>query len=318
MKRFLDIKFVRTILATLIVGGALLCVFTPDLFVFKRGANFTVQIMLIYLILGMFFMVLDRRKLVFVALGSSAFLCLYLKGLSDQSIRFPLQNTSAQISVAHINLSLSDDYAETMHTILSTDVDVISFQEYTPDWHDYLTDRLSGRYLYTNNLIRIDPYGMAIFSKYPINDVDTFSFGQIPNLHATIDVGSNACFHLVSAHTVAPVNFEAYATIRAHFGQISHYLSNLNGPIITLGDFNLPPWSQEVKEFKNFSKLLDSRRDIVPASIQGSISLLKIPVDHIFYSSEIECTAFQVITSHTSSHLGILGRYQMKEFASLE
>lgn len=317
VKRFLGNKVIQFTLGMAIVLGALFCVFTPDLFLFKRGANFIVQIMLAYLCLGMIFLILDQKKLMFTALLSCALLCMYLKSTSDQSIRFPSQNTNAQLSVAHINLSLSDDYAATMHTILTTDVDLISFQEYTPDWDGYLTEKLVDRYPYYSSMVRIDPYGMAIFSKYPLSDFDTVLHHDIPNLHALVDVDKDVRIHVFSARTVPPVNFEAYAVIRDHFKTMGRYLSGLSGPVITLGDFSLPSWSQEIKEFKALAHLHDSRRDIVPASLQGSLSLLKIPIDHIFYSGDIECTAFQVLSDATSSHLGILGKYQMKEFASL-
>ncbi|MDX1476707.1 MAG: endonuclease/exonuclease/phosphatase family protein [Saprospiraceae bacterium] len=305
-------------LAAAMIAVALLCMFTPDLFILKRGANFTVQIMLMYMVLGMLFLVVNRSRLMFIALGACGCLCLYLKGVSDQRIKFPSENANPQISVAHINLSLSEDYAETMRTIWSADVDVISFQEYTPDWHDYLLNELSDRYPFKSCHTRIDPYGMAMFSKYPIDHVDTFHFGDVPNLHAQVSVDESTGIHLISAHTAAPVNSEAYATIRAHFREISNYLRQLEGPVITLGDFNLPSWSSEIKEFKSYAGLNDSRRDIVPASLQGTISLLKIPIDHILYSDEIECTAFRVLASQDASHLGIFGKYQMKQLAALE
>ena len=300
------------------VGVALLCMFTPDLFFLKRGANFTVQIMLMYMVIGMLFLVLNKSRLMFIALGACGCLCLYLKGVSDQRIKFPSENANPQISVAHINLSLSDDYAETMHTIWSADVDVISFQEYTPDWHDYLTTELASRYPYKSCHTRIDPFGMAMFSKFPIDNINTFDFGEVPNLHAQVSVDHDVKIHLISAHTVAPVNGAAYTRIRDHFRQVSEYVRGLDGPVITLGDFNIPSWSSEIKEFKSFAGLNDSRRDIVPSSLQGTISLLKIPVDHILYSDEIECTAFRVLAGQHATHLGIFGKYQMKQVALLE
>lgn len=318
VERLLGNKLVRDGLSVAMVGVALLCVFTPDLFFLKQGANFTVQIMLMYLVAGLLFLLLDKSRLMFVALAACVALCLYLKSVSDQRIKFPSENANTQISVANVNLSLSEDYAETMRTIWGADVDVVSFQEYTPDWHEYLTYELTERYPHRVTNTRIDPYGMAMFSKYPIDEINTFNFEDVPNLHTAVTVNEATQIHLISAHTTAPVNAEAYNRIRAHLKEISNYVNNLAGPVITLGDFNIPSWSSEVQEFKSFAGLIDSRRDVIPASIQGTISLLKIPIDHIFYSADIECTAFGVITGQNSAHVGILGRYQMKQLASLE
>ena len=318
MKRFLEHTLVQYFLAISMVAVAVLCVFTPDLFILKQSANFTAQIMLLYLLASMGLLLFRQERLMFVALACCGLLCLHLRSASDQRIKFPSENTSTQISVANVNLSLSEDYASTMHTVWSSDVDVISFQEYTPDWRAYLTEQLSERYPYQSHLTRIDPYGIAIFSKYPLSEVDTFIYEEIPNLHAQVKLGDDQRFHIISAHTMAPVNSAAYGEIRLHFQAISDFMSALDGPIIMLGDLNIPSWSEELKEFKSFASLNDSRRDIGPASVAGTISLLKIPIDHIMYSQDVECTAFQVLTNASDAHLGIFGRYQLKEFASLQ
>ena len=321
MRRILEHNAVQVSLIALILGTALLCIFTPDVFLLKRGANFAVQIMLAMLFASFLFMVLNQRRLMFTSLFATALLSFYLKSTSDQSIRFPNVNKQPQISVAHIDLSLSDDYTETMHTIWSTDVDVISFQEYTPDWHNYLKNELSDRYPYRSSMTRIDPYGMALYSKLPVTNFDTLllsDLDEIPCLHATLRVDRETDIHLISAHTVPPVNSLAYERIREQFKMISDYLDGLTGPVITLGDFSLPSWSEEIKDFKFRNKLVDSRRDIVPPAVNKPVLMFKIPIDHIFYSKEIECTAFNVIDGKSTNHLGILGKYQLKDLASLE
>lgn len=321
MGKILDNTYLKVSIAAIILGTTALCIFTPDIFLFKRGANFTVQIMILFLMLGMGFLVINQKKLMFTSLLATGLLCLHLKNASDQSIRFPNENTRPQVSVAHIDLSLSDDYTETMHTIWSTDVDVISFQEYTPDWHNYLQRELAPRYPYHNTMTRIDPFGMALYSKYPLSDVDTLVFQEmddIPALYSSLWVDDDTEIHFITTHTVPAINHLAYERIREHFTLIGKYIEDLSGPVITLGDFSLPSWSSEIKDFKLITNLHDSRRDIVPAGFRKAVFAFRIPIEHIFYSSDIECTSFRVINSKTKSHLGIIGKYQLKEFASLE
>lgn len=321
MTRFLQYRSVQLTLATLIVSITLLCVFTPDVFVLKQGANFTVQFMFVFLLMGMFFMVFSSKKLMYLSLAASGLLALYLKSLTDQDLRFPSVNENPAISVAHLDLSLAEDLETTMYSLWSSDVDVLSFQEYTPYWDGLLPKKLETRYPYQIRNTRIDPYGMAIFSKYPICTVDTLeftSFEQSPSLRASIMLGDSNQVHVVSSRTMPAVNDEAYDLIRDYFDLVGEYITNLKGPVITLGDYSLPSWSEEIKAFKRLTALRDSRRDIVQSRPGKQIFLFDIPIDHIFYSREIECTAFGVISDSTSTHLGLRGSYQLRALAGLE
>jgi len=321
MTHRLSHKLLHITLSAMIVSIAGLCIFTPDVFVLKQGANFTVQIMFVYLFLGMFFMIIDQRRLMFISLAACGVLALYLKSETDQSLKFPSKNQNPQISVAHIDLSLSEDFNEAMHTIRTSDVDLISFQEYTPLWDDYLSDELRTRYPYRVAMKRIDPYGKAIFSKYPLSENDTMNFEgfeEIPSLHTAVMINDNTKIHVVSTHTLPPVNEHAYQQIGAYFHEVGVYVGELDGPVITLGDFSLPGWSNEIKEFKQFANLSDSRRDVMLRSTGNPVFFFNIPIDHIFYSIDFECTAFNAISGDNSSHMGITGNYQIKALASLE
>ena len=320
MTRVLNNKLLQITLSALIVSVAALCIFTPDIFVLKQVANFTVQIMFANLLLAMFFMSIGQSRLMFVSLAACGVLALYLKGTTDQSLKFPLKNQNPHISVAHIDLSLSEDIDETMHTILIADVDLISFQEYTPLWDEYLSDKLTSRYPHRTTMKRIDPYGKAIFSKYPLSENDTMNFegfNEIPSLHTAVTINEVTKIHVVSTHTLPPVNEQAYELISDYFHEVGKYVGDLEGPVITLGDFSLPGWSNEINEFKQFANLSDSRRDVMLRSTGNPIFFFNIPIDHIFYSNDFECTAFNSISGDKSSHLGISGKYQLKALASL-
>ena len=311
MKRVFGHPLLIVITAAFLTSGVLICVFTPDLFLLKRGANFTVQIMLGYLVLGMLLFIFNQRALMFTSLCCSAALCIYLKSASNQNLRLPSPSEGPQLACALINLSLSDDFEVTAQTIHATPADVIVFQEYTPDWDDYLRSDLAATYPHRAVMTRIDPFGMAWYSKYPIMLADTFSAADVPNLLVNIQLRPDLLVNMISVHTRVPSDANAYRHIRQHFHEVSEHIYSLDRPVVVAGDLNLPSWTNEVMEFKLQGKLSDSRRDIIPASTQGSVSLLKVPVDHIFFSGDLECTSFQAITGAREGHLGILGSYQL-------
>lgn len=311
MRQFFGHPVSTIVFSAFLLGGVALCIFTPDLFVLKRGADFTVQIMLGYLLFGMLLLVLGRDSLMLVSFASCAILCLHLKRTSYQSLRLASPTDEPKVALAMINLSLSDDFEVTSGTIDMLTADLMLFQEYSPGWDDYLREKLRKTYPYQVEMTRIDPYGMAWYSRYPIVAADTFLAGGIPNLYVAVEPQKNKPIHFVSLHTFVPVNTNAYREIRNHLREVTRHVQSLDGPLVVAGDFNLPSWANEVRDFKQQAQLHDSRRDIVPASMQGSVSFFKVPVDHIFFTADLECTDFRVITGARDSHLGIYGCYQL-------
>lgn len=304
-------RSVQLVLTSLIVLGTFICVFTPNYFLFKIGARFAVQIMVSYLLLGFVFLAFRQSKLMFTSFACCAGLCLFLKYASDGQLNFPTKTEEKTLDVAHFNVSASTiDFKQTIDEILAIDADIISLQEVTPDWDAELKASLQEKYPYSETVVRLDPFGLAIYSKYPLISTDTFMFEDIPNIVGTIQFNENeqeVCF--IASHALPVFYTNDYERQRNHFMAIARYTNNTNCPVITVGDYNAVPWSYEIQDFKAAANLNDSRRGFMPSS-NGTFSLFQIPSDHIFYSNHLECIGFQDINSPTSGHFGIKGSYQ--------
>ena len=309
--KILTYRYVQLALISLIVLGTFICVFTPNYFLFKMGARFAVQIMLGYLLLGFVFLLIGQPKLMFTSFACCAGLCLFLKYASDGQLNLPLRNDHKTLNVAHFNVSTSTiDYQRTINEILAVDADVISLQEVTPDWDAELKLSLQEEYPYSITIVRLDPFGLAIYSRFPLISTDTFMYEDIPNIVGTVQINEKEqeiCF--IASHTVPVFYTSDYERQRNHFMTIANYTNNTDCPVITIGDYNAVPWSYEIQDFKSAANLNDSRRGFMPAS-NGSFSLFQIPSDHIFYSEHLECLGFQEINSPTTGHFGIKGSYQ--------
>jgi len=275
------------------------------------GARFAVQIMLGYLLLGFSFLIAGQPKLMFTSFACCAGLCLFLKYASDGQLSLPIKNDENTLNVAHFNVSASTiDYQNTIEEILAIDADVISLQEVTPDWDAELKISLQEKYPYSKTIVRLDPFGLAIYSRFPLISTDTFMYEDIPNIVGTVQVNDKEqeiCF--IASHTLPVFYTNDYERQRNHFMTIANYTNNTDCPVITIGDYNAVPWSYEIQDFKMAASLNDSRRGFMPAS-NGSFSLFQIPSDHIFYSNHLECIGFQEINSPASGHFGIKGSYQ--------
>ncbi len=309
-------RFVQFTLIGLIVLGTFICVFTPNYFLFKMGAKFAVQIMLGYLLLGFVFLIAGQHKLMFTSFACCAGLCLFLKYASDGQLSLPVKNNEESLSVAHFNVSTSTiDFQETINEILAVDADVISLQEVTPDWDAELKNSLQEKYPFSKTIVRLDPFGLAIYSRFPLTNADTFMFENIPNIVGRIKLqerGQEICF--IASHALPVFYTNDYERQRNHLMAIAEQTNNSDCPVITIGDYNAVPWSYEIQDFKASANLNDSRRGFMPAS-NGAFSLFQIPSDHIFYSDHLECVDFQEINSPSSGHLGIKGSYQFNNDA---
>ena len=297
-----------------LVGLTLVCMFTPQFLFFKKIAGYTLYVMLGLLAIGMFGFVFQQYRIMMVSLLCCVALNLYLKESSNKKLRLAAETTDPALKISHISLGNAEgDYDKVIHYLLGIDADFLSFQELTPDWNDHLIDGLAPKFNYVQTLTRLDQYGMGFFSKLPFQDLDTIFVRNIPNLAGTIKLADQRDCHIISCQVVPPVNQSAFQTITTQFDSVSQYLNSLEGTKVVLGDFHLPPWSAEVQEFRNDSKLKDGRRDIHPRNVDGSLSLPRIPVEHILFSDAFECTSFAEIGNAQIGRIGITGTYQLQQ-----
>lgn len=305
LKFFKGASVYQIIVWAIIIGGAIFSMFPPEALFFKVGAKFVVQIMFSYLALALIFLMISDEKSMFVSFFCCAALCLFLR--TGPTFFAPPQAGSS-ISVATFNLANSNDnFDSTLSMILNSGADLIALQEVTPDWANYIENNtyIQKRYPFDTALIRMDFFGMSILSKYKFLTIDTFQYEGIPNFIGMIHHDSlNENINFISSHTTPPVSIGAYKKIYAHLQVIGEKAVNMKGPVLVLGDYQVVPWSDEILALKQTGKLSDSRRDM-PTTY--------FPHDHIFYSNALKCLDFQSISSQKTTHLGIIGKYQLNK-----
>ncbi len=309
--KLLNYRPVRLALTTLIILGAVICVFTPNYLLFKIGASFANQIMLVYLAMGLIFLVLKQPKLTFTSFACCGVLCMFLKLYSNWEWPTPVnpdKKIEVAMEVAHFNVTASnDDYQSTIDAILASNADVVSLQEVTPDWHPYLQEFLAEAYPHSTSMVRFDPYGLAIYSKSEILSIDTFFFEKIPNLHVSVESRKKDMpVSIVSSYTNPPLSQNTVIKLQEHMKTIAAYVQKINEPVITLGEYHAPPWFEEVRMLMQNGQLLDSRS----RANQGLDNLFQYPIDYIFYSEQLKCSDFQIVGGPSTNHLGIQAAYE--------
>ena len=294
----------------------LICIFPPQLIWAKKLSDLTVHIMIGFLSLGLAFLLLESQKLMFASFTFCGMLCLFLKGSVNQDIRLPDNTGAPSVSVAHINLKNAEEGRdEVIRTLIQFNVDVISFNEVNNDWESYLRDKLGLIYPFNALLVRRDHYGLAYFSKQPIQAVDTLEVygGDRPHLQISLNLGLKRELTLINSYFLPPLSRQAYGDYRVELAQLGTLIRRQPGAVLALGDYSLSDWSYEMREFKGLSGLVSSRRDVSSGSNSGILSLWNLPVDHILFNDEMECVRFSNITLGENRHIGIMGGYQLKQ-----
>ncbi len=302
----------KVLIPALLILTTGVCILPPTLLFFRQLTDYTFYIMLGMMVLGFLCFVLHHERIMMTSLLCCCVLCLYLKGSANQQMRLAEVSSNPSLKISHISLgNAENDYDKVIDYITALDADFISFQELTPDWNAQLTRRLSTQFKYIHTMTRLDPFGMGFFSKLPIADMDTVVFKDVPTLIGTVMLDHGHTCHIVSCTVIPPVNQAAFATISKHFSYLSEYIHHLSGEVIVLGDLHLPPWASEIQQFKLTANLQDSRRDTNPRNLDGSVTLPRIPVEHIFFGKKFECTSFSELGNSTVGRIGVTGAYQI-------
>lgn len=233
-------KHIQHLIMLVLFAVALVPIFSLQVPFLQLSVDFTVQLMLAYLVLGLVFLMIGKKRLLLTSFFCCGMLCLFLKQSSYDKLAFPKVSQDENISIAHFNTSsATEGYASLLQAVLSSNADIVSFQEVTPDWDSYLTEQLSDHYPFHVSNVRIDPYGMEIFSKLPISFTDTFHYEEIPHQMVKVKINGNEDINIISAHVLPPVGQRLNERAKRHLNKIAEKISSMDTPSIVLGDFNL-------------------------------------------------------------------------------
>ncbi|HHZ65608.1 MAG TPA: endonuclease/exonuclease/phosphatase family protein [Flavobacteriales bacterium] len=302
-------KTLEKIFAVCLLPAVGLLCFAPEYWMLSLVKAFAIQILAAIVLIT--FIWLLRRKFRFALLGLCSILTI-------SSMMPPLINmepgniqTNAGLRIAHFNvLKYNENYLATIKAAKDTNADFISFQEVNKSWQEALTDELAEEYPYFFALPQeACCYGIAVFSKHRLSDVEEFYSGSLPNIRGDMSINGTKV-HFVTSHTPSPTSPQRHTQRNQHIQQVASHLDNITGPKVAIGDFNSVPWDSAITEFKEATLLKDSRKTLTP-TYPASLKIAQIPLDYIFHSEELTCLGFTSIEGTSSDHLGILGTYRL-------
>lgn len=300
--------FNNRVVSTLVIAGmlsitALSIMKTPDVILLKRIAAHAIQFMILLLGAGIFFLIINQKRLLFTAFACVAALCLHFKRVANINLILPVKTSEPTIMIAQTTTSdLAEHWQNSVESLIRSKADILSIIEITPDWEVLLTDKLGNDYPYHAINTRIDIFGSAIFSKFPMLHTDTLNFKDVPHLKSTIEIPGGLQTQVYSFNTNPPLFRNSLLQLRNQLGELSDEIKKEPLPSIATGNFNLDQFADEIQDFRASANLMDSRKTMSPS--------LFTPTNHIFYSKSFECLRFSNLYDTASVRIGIIGEYQ--------
>jgi len=296
----------ETTLSTILFVGTAIVLLAPQVSLIRKVSEYSVHIMLGMLLFSMLAMVLKKPKVMFTGLACTAALCIFLKNASLKTLNYSDVNTETKLNVAHINLgNLAFEIEPIKNLLRDENIEVVSFQELTPNWDKKLRIELTDEFPYAILEKRVDFYGLAVFSRFPFAGSDIFECDGKPNLNVIVEK-EDTKFQVISSYLTPALDNKSLIQASEQLNLIADQVNSSSEPLIALGEYNMVYWANEIRSFRSKTNLQNSRRDLVDGN-------LRVPYDHIFFSSALECTQFKEVKDHSENYLGIVGTYQIKK-----
>ena len=227
----------------------------------------------------------------------------------------PLDNQSElKVMLSNVN-NQNQNYQEVVELVLQESPDLFFAQEVNRNWMSKLSV-LEGDYPYQLADARQDSFGIAVFSKYPLQNTQQPKWGilKLPSLQFDISVaGKNIT--IITTHPPPPIGNQLYRSRNSQLGDIAEVSSKIQQPLIIIGDLNITMWSHYYQQLENKGNLKNARQSfgikptwpavIAPIPIKIP-KIMMIPIDHCLVSKEIKVGNFKTAKAISSDHLPIV------------
>lgn len=218
--------------------------------------------------------------------------------------------TPDRMSIVFANVRTSNrEHQLFLSTITSKESDLIIVEEVNKRWVDVLR-KLDTTHPYQKLIPNSDNFGIAIYSRHPLQDVEIVDFANegIPSISASIAL-NNRKFRIIAVHPGPPVTNFAANRQRKFFENLAQEVTSKAGPVVVVGDLNSSMWSPRYQKLIRDTALINARqgKGIFPTwSPDWRIApALSIPIDHILVSAEFDVENFETLPATGSDHLPI-------------
>jgi endonuclease/exonuclease/phosphatase (EEP) superfamily protein YafD len=286
-------------------------------FLFELLTHFRLQYLVLFLVSSLFFIILFNKKWLLLSLFG-----LLFNAIPVLSIYLPSETTATgknnQVSLLLTNvLTSNQSYGSLLKEIERKQADIIVVLELGYQWANELRT-IDKKYPYQELIPRTDNFGIGLYSKYPLENIQVMDFASngIPSITAGIQFDRNY-LNIIATHPIPPMDESLAEQQKLHLENLANFTqskreitASINTtPVVIAGDLNSTLWSPRYREFMSSSGLINTRqgKGIYPSWPAGGIigDLLQIPLDHVLVTDNIHTQKFEKLDSINSDHFPI-------------
>ena len=272
---------------------------------FELFSHFLVQLLATQLLLAIAMLVMRRRAWA-IALGIAA----VINALPVRDYVLPLRHTSgdatAELRVLTANVHVRNrDPAQLLELVRSTAPDVFAIVELTPPFVDALTS-IEDAWPYRVVVPARGPFGIAVYSRWPLGTSGEIELEGIPAIHAEI-LRNGEPWHVIAAHLLPPMSARMAHTRSDQLRQLADFVAVLDGPVAVIGDLNISPYSPFFTDFTQQTQLRSALRGFGPSYTWPAFApVLGIPIDHVLVSDDVEIADYSRAPNIGSDHFPVI------------
>jgi endonuclease/exonuclease/phosphatase (EEP) superfamily protein YafD len=223
-------------------------------------------------------------------------------------------SSSKPVTILLANVLTSNrEYEKVRQLLRSENPDIFALLEVSETWMNELSS-LKETYPHVISSPRGDNFGLALFSRIPFEESEIVQIGDagLPTAAAKIrfDVAS---LTVIATHPLPPTHRAIARHRNRQLKELAEYARSTEGPVIVMGDLNTTPYSPHFKKLLRDSGLQDSRRGrgIQPTWQAQLPWFLRIPLDHVLHSPDINVLDRRLGPHIGSDHLPVIAEFSL-------
>lgn len=273
-------------------------------------ANFRAQYVVALAVFGLIIMMSRWRKTGYGVLGVALInlivvLPLYIGAPAEARV------DADTIRVMSFNLlSQNEQYSDVVEYISAVDPDLVFLHEASRPWEvamessdlDYEIIRPRSEDLIFGTLVLVRG-----------QDVTAISHGFAASAPRAVSLqyapfGWDQQLSVLSTHPLAPTDQERADLRDAQLAFAADWAADRSGAHIVVGDFNATPWSSPFRALMGTADLINSQTGfgLQPSFPTTSNLLLRVPIDHLLHSADLEVTDRQLGPALGSDHFPLI------------
>ena len=228
----------------------------------------------------------------------------------------PLNHDTAPLRAMLINVN--NDHGnpqKVIAAVLRHDPDFVVLQELDDAWFDTLAPALAEKFPHHEVSLRDDNFGIGLWSRQPFKFAAILHSGNhhgIPSIIAELETPCGN-LHLLATHPLPPIG-RAYSNERdGQLAEFARRASKTDLPLLLIGDLNATPWCAAFKDLLRVSGLQNASqgRGVFPTWPAFFPAFLRIPIDHVLHTPDIEIISRITGPRVGSDHLPVIVDFKL-------